>query len=139
MKSPLVALFAFSFAAAAAPSGKDLCDRLDAARLGKILGSPRTGEAGETLCKFSGEGQPEIRLFASRAATRDAFVETIRALGGKTEDGPRGAVFSKLGFDLKKGRISGLWMLSKKAPVELDFDAGVTPEQAKSIAEALSK
>lgn len=128
-----------SLAAAAAPDGKELCGRLSAAQLGTILGSPRTAEPTETQCKYTREGRPEIRLFLSRAPSREAFVKTIAGLGGKTQDGPGGAVFSLLGFDAKKGKISGLWTLSRKTPVELDFDAGLEPAQAKGIAEALTK
>ena len=126
-------------AAAAAPTGADLCGRLGAAQLGAILGSARTAEAGETLCKFTGTGRPEIRLFASKAGKREAFIKTITALGGKTQDGPGGAVFSSIGFDLKKKKVSGLWLLSRKLPVEMDFDDGLEPAQAAAIAEALSK
>ena len=117
-------------------SGGVLCERLTAAEVGAVLGSPRSAEIGEDRCTYLAASTPAVRLLNSTSDTRQEFVDLIKTLKGTVQDGPNGSVIAAVAFDLQNGTTSGAWFILNKTPVELEFDRGIEVAKARALVEA---
>jgi|GEM_PF-1737689 len=57
MTRPALLLLLTSLVTMAAPTGQELCGRLAASQLSKILGKSFSSEPGETQCKYTAPGR----------------------------------------------------------------------------------